>query len=193
MTLRSNRPVIADGSAPEIGVFKYDRMCVHDIDDDLEVLAMLLEAVNIHSFNNRKRDDFNFHPDNPYPKKAPFELKLPPGIDPRGPVLQLARAGIDGCGFSSVLAIDSTKSLVSNPATGRVVQYIDGLSTKPQNSHGLVIMVERSEDAGNERLQRLRQSMAKLTVPSMYVITMATPEVTSYEPINLSAEVIADS
>jgi hypothetical protein len=190
MTLGKHRPATVEINLEDLGIKEYHEADVLDVDQDMDVLDILLKAVNVHSFNTKRRDDFNHHPENQYPEKDSLALVLPEGADPHEPVLQLARAGVRDCGFPMMASIDSTKPLVGNRPTTMAADWIDGMNKK-DNKPGIVLFVERSEDAENPRLRELRESMSRLTVPRLTVITTAAPnELPLYEELCLNVAML---
>lgn len=164
-----------------LGIKEYGR---HDVEINTvdygeigeELVSILQEALDVHAFNNRPADDFNDHPDNRRARRAYKKLPLPEGADPHGPVLQLAQAGIRKFGFAAVVSIDSAKLMETRDITERAANWMAGIGRHHNQDTGLVLFVERSEDADNERLRILKESASKLVVPRLAIVTTAAPE-----------------
>ena len=91
------KPGAHELSAQDIGVTEYlrDEAGLLDVEQNEDVMAIVALAVNVHHRKARRRKHAsNYHEANEYPKDRPPRLALPKRMDPRRPVLQLARAGI---------------------------------------------------------------------------------------------------
>lgn len=203
--LGKRQPTPLKLGAEDIGATEYlrDEAELLDVDQNEDVMAIVALAVNVHHRKaRRRRHASNYHEDNEYPKDRPPRLALPKRMDPRRPVLQLARAGIQDFGFRSVVSLDSTRPLTSNRGVDQAGQWIGGVNgwVEKVNRHsgdqgadpGLVIFVERSEDDENPRLHQLRESIGNLAVPYLTLITTADPNCPPlYDDIDLEEVDIA--
>lgn len=180
MTFKRHKDEAPRFNPYESGLRVYGRKDVEDIPPDEAAEKTLQPALDINTFNTRKREIFNAHPDNTLPQKPNLDLVLPEGVDPQGPVLQLASAGIRGYGFVSVFSVDSSKATRSWRETDNMTQWLEGVAVKHAPDTGVMLLfVERSEDLSDEslgpRLSNLHGALSKLTVPRLTIVTTAAP------------------
>ena len=183
MTLKRHNDSAQRFNPYHIGVHEYARedvdineATIDELQENTDLIEILREAVGVHSFNTKPRDDFNNHPNNKFPQKADRELALPEGVDPHDAVLQLVQGGIRLFGFATMLSVDSSKFMVDRTTTDNMVEWIPGVGRQHNPDTGMVLFVERSEDEYNPRLHLLRTAISQLAVPSMTIITTAAPQ-----------------
>jgi hypothetical protein len=199
MPLGRHRYSSPDTRVEEIGVSRYTENDAEIIDasQSEDAMAVVASAINSHHRRIRRRSiATNYHTANDYPKERPPRLVLPRQMDPHRPAIQLARAGIRDFGVASVVSMDTTVPLTSNRGVERAEEWIGDINkwvsavnrSGAQNADpGLVILVERSEDENNPRLQELQGAIGNLAIPHLTLVTTADPNSTPlYEDLSLA-------
>ncbi len=188
----------------ETGVSVIDRKDVEKVDSGAEYKKVIKNAINIFDFNMhaKKKDPFNIHSDNRYPKLDPLELMLPAGTNPHESILKLAKPVVEEYGYF-VASVDSAKATLSNRANDLAIKEIQALTkSRPvgfaflvlrhedrcrHDIRGLVEIMDeldafeepiviQGEGSHAPRLERLRESIGQLAVPTISIVTMAASE-----------------
>lgn len=211
MRERHQRPTLV-----EEGVSLYDRERVEDVGFMPQYKLLVDVAMRVFDSNHQPKYLSKFYPNHKKPEQeAPFALVLPAGEDPHEPVKHLARACVDanqGYGFAAVASLDMTKAARLERATDLainrlrsykkgglvgavlvVMQHEDSASSlvtgllEDMAEHGMTDELPDEEAARQARVQRLLESVDKLALPKLTLMTMEsyeTPPVFEDEPVD---------
>jgi hypothetical protein len=185
------RPDTHDPTNIDTGVKVYQAEALDGIEYNETTDAIINSAIDAYNVNHRPIRDFFGPREVIRPKVELPELMLPEGVDPHGPVLQLAKSAVVNYGGEFFASVDTSKSKVSNRAADTAVERLEDLARA--RSFGFVFLVQRYEDRHNPRIERMRGEISRLAVPSMSVITLPAPEAPEAMPADTGAGDISDS